>query len=286
MKGFLWAWIIVWLASCTTPPTGPISLQVIGHGGMGRSHTHPINSLSSIQDLCQYKRTTGSAINGVEVDLQLTKDGMLVLYHDQYIRENGIDQVVRALRLDQIEQQNASGHVLIPTLEQVVRDPQCTDLVYFLDVKLHLHQEEWQHYLTDFAAALGNALETWSLEDRVIVECQVPDLLKAVQKRSPMVRTFYYVKTSEEIDALITAKRDVDPSVKINWQQNVAGITAHVDLIEPAQISAAQQVGLAVAIFGCSGVRGNTRCVNAKPNFIETEDPDLLADWKNRARSS
>jgi glycerophosphoryl diester phosphodiesterase len=76
IKTFLFL-LLIFLFSCkknilqSNPNT-----KAIGHGGMGISNTIPINTFESINQ-CLF-----SGADGVEFDIQLTKDSVWVVYHD------------------------------------------------------------------------------------------------------------------------------------------------------------------------------------------------------------
>lgn len=52
---------------------------VIGHGGMGVTSTYPMNSLESFLKAMHHKA------DGVEIDVQMTKDGELIAFHDEFL---------------------------------------------------------------------------------------------------------------------------------------------------------------------------------------------------------
>ena len=52
-------------------------IDALGHGGMGISNLYPSNSAESILN-CLYLGATGT-----EIDIQMTSDGVLVLFHDE-----------------------------------------------------------------------------------------------------------------------------------------------------------------------------------------------------------
>ena len=268
------------LVSCTAPPEGPVKAHIIGHGGMGHSYDHPMNSIPSIQSLCLLSTTTQERVEGVELDVQMTKDNVLVLYHDKYLEQNDSNNVIRAFRLQDIHQKDGSK-MLIPKLETVLHDPLCQNLTFFLDIKIHHYQEEWSHFINDFADVLNDLIKTLEIEKQVVVECGVTEFLTAVQARNSEIKTFYYAREIEQVNELIRARNKGSKEQEQNWRLALKGLTVHADKVDKDLVSAIQRTGLEVAIFGCSGVRGNKACVELKADHIETENPELLASWKN-----
>jgi len=57
-------------------------ISILGHGGMGIGHTYPMNSLESILNCLNL------GADGTEIDVQMTKDGVLVAFHDETLEES------------------------------------------------------------------------------------------------------------------------------------------------------------------------------------------------------
>ena len=52
-------------------------IMVLGHAGMGEFYKYPNNSWESIEP------ALGIGADGVEIDIQMTKDSVLILFHDE-----------------------------------------------------------------------------------------------------------------------------------------------------------------------------------------------------------
>ena len=57
-------------------------IAVIGHGGMGISHSYPMNSQESIL------KCLNLGADGTEIDVQMTKDGVLIAFHDSLLNHS------------------------------------------------------------------------------------------------------------------------------------------------------------------------------------------------------
>ena len=57
-------------------------VSAFGHGGMGTRTTYPINSFESLMK-CLY-----SGADGTELDVQMTKDSVLVAFHDRSLEHS------------------------------------------------------------------------------------------------------------------------------------------------------------------------------------------------------
>ena len=57
-------------------------ITVLGHGGMGIGETYPMNSFESILNCLNL------GADGTEIDVQMTKDGVLVAFHDESLEHS------------------------------------------------------------------------------------------------------------------------------------------------------------------------------------------------------
>jgi glycerophosphoryl diester phosphodiesterase len=94
-------------------------LEVIAHRGTPREH--PENSLPGFQQALEY------GANGIELDVHLTSDGVVVVHHDPALR--GIPPVraggsssleIRDLTYDAVRAHPLAPEVLVPTLAEVL----------------------------------------------------------------------------------------------------------------------------------------------------------------------
>jgi glycerophosphoryl diester phosphodiesterase len=67
------------LIACATPDRGDV--KIIGHGGSGTEGEHPMNSRMALISGLEL------GLDGIELDVQLTADGVLVAYHAEDLDE-------------------------------------------------------------------------------------------------------------------------------------------------------------------------------------------------------
>jgi glycerophosphodiester phosphodiesterase len=76
--------------------------KVIGHRGLGKNW----NGRKSLQlgenTLASFIAAANLGANYVEMDVQLTKDNIPVIYHDFLVGETGIDAPMHSLTLEQV----------------------------------------------------------------------------------------------------------------------------------------------------------------------------------------
>jgi glycerophosphoryl diester phosphodiesterase len=86
-------------------------IYAFGHAGMGYKGNAPMNSFQSILD-CYFEKA-----NGTEIDIQLSKDSVLVLFHDELLDEKtNLKGKINALTWEEISQglyDDKSEHAII-----------------------------------------------------------------------------------------------------------------------------------------------------------------------------
>jgi glycerophosphoryl diester phosphodiesterase len=58
------------------------NVSILGHAGMGHSSQYPMNSLESVLSAFALN------VDGVEIDVQMTKDSVLIAYHEEQLQLN------------------------------------------------------------------------------------------------------------------------------------------------------------------------------------------------------
>ena len=84
-----------------------ITSRVIGHRGMGKNE----NSRKSLQlgenTLASFIAAANLGASYVEMDVQITKDSVPVIYHDFLVGETGLDVPMHSLTLEQVHSLNS-----------------------------------------------------------------------------------------------------------------------------------------------------------------------------------
>jgi len=85
-----------------------ITSRVIGHRGMGMNRMSRKSLQLGENTLASFIAAANLGASYVEMDVQLTKDNIPVIYHDFLVGETGIDAPMHALTLEQVYLTNAS----------------------------------------------------------------------------------------------------------------------------------------------------------------------------------
>ena len=207
--------------------------KVIGHGGMGITHDFPLNSFESIA-LCLHK-----GADGVEMDVQMTKDSVLVAYHDRYL-ESSLDASGSIYDMNWEQAKSLEYDKLLYTeyklvrLEDIFQNlPEFRDKTFFFDMKTFSPDTTGEHLQTMLRQTV-RLIDKYKLSQPVI-EVKSEALGKAVKQLNPSLRVFIY--------------KNFDDGFRISQSNNFEGITIDVDLLTQDQVNKADSVGLEIAVL-------------------------------------
>lgn len=161
--------------------------EVIAHRGL--SSVAPENTLSAIK---------GAIENGadrIEMDVQLTKDGYVVLMHDRnMLRTTGVDNEVGNMNLYDIRQLDAGSWFsekykgeMVPILEEVLNA--CKNKV---NLKIELKPENGNEKL--LAETVVKKVQDYKMEQSVIISSFSSETIKRVHKLDKTIATGMIVR--------------------------------------------------------------------------------------------
>ncbi len=245
------------LSACAAPEPG--NTRIIGHGGSGTSADLPMNSSEALLGGLH------AGLSGIEMDVQLTADSVLVAYHDATLgattscsgRVN--DRTWSELRAcPAIYRGKAYPIVRLDSLLAIIAKQyphaECT-----FDCKLDTGGDWWS-YLHAFADALAG-LHDGAPTLRINVECQLPEFLHLIAQRRPAMDTYLYA-TRFDPTVLDTA-----------MARGCKGITIANERITAEQVISTQRRGLAVTLFGVATVGEHREAFSKRPERVQSDTP-------------
>lgn len=245
--------LTILLLGCAAPDPGRTLL--IGHGGLGPDGKYPMDSREALFAALE------GGMHGVELDAQLTSDGVIVAYHDlEMVGGTACDGPIHAntwrdLQACSEEQNRATLFRLDDGLPAALQKH--PDAAFTLDVKLNT-RTDWWTYLRSFSAALKALHVTEGMRDRLLVECRTEDFLKLLHEEVPELPLYYYCD-------------DAETGIQKALQLGCSGITIHTDHIDAAQVEEAHAAGLYVTVFGVSGTWGLKRALQNNADRIQLD---------------
>lgn len=255
------AFFLLALCGCGTPDPG--GTAIIGHGGSGTEGEHPMNSREALAG------GLALGIAGVEIDVQLTTDGVPVAFHGQDLREltpcagkvNAVNWADLGACPNTAEGDRPYPVVRVDSLlaELARTHPSAS---FTLDAKLFA-AGEWWPYLERFSDVLTALHLRPELQGRLLVECQVEDFLRLLQRKAPGLPLYLYT-------------HEVDQGLAHAKELGLAGITAHRSRMDAEQMHRARELGLQVTLFGADGRWAHRQAFGLKPDRVQSDAPALF----------
>ncbi len=254
------------------------SILTFGHGGSGFKpwlSALPMNTFESIVNAIDNEKA-----DGVEVDVQLSSDTQLVVFHDEYLdRSTNCEGKVNSRSVDVIEACLYDCMVcsLVGKKFQVIKLEKV--MAYFsnhpqrpyltVDMKLNPDNDSnGAEYMDSFIAALIQITEQYNYRDKLLIESTSPEFLKMLVVNAPQFKLFYYPENFES--GLAIAK-----------ELGIVGITINNSLISANQVKQAHECGLKVTIWGTGSKSSNADAISKGPDFIQTDNiPNLTSQLR------
>lgn len=231
-------------------------ITVLGHGGMGIKSLYPINSLESLQ------RSIQKGADGVEIDVCVTRDSVLVLKHSQVLtNKTNCNGLIKEQTWAEIE--NCKYNLPLFSRADLIRASFFFDkltnrreLVYAFDCKIT--EEDNFEYQNLFAEALLRYLKKYKIVNNSLIESGSTNFLKILQEKSKRLKLFLYTTNySSAIDAL--------------KEVNLYGITISTQNITADEVKLAHQNNLRVAVFNTQTAAENIEAIAKNPDYIQTD---------------
>lgn len=233
-------------------------ITALGHAGMGIGNTYPMNSYESIL------KCLNLGMDGTEFDVQMTKDSVLVAYHDQELSGNtNLKGFVNSLNWNELKNthytQTPYLNYSIISLEQLFSNIESLQEYKFtFDCKLHTNNNNISQFYASYINAVINIIQKYQIENNVYIESQSIDFLKIFKIKKPNYKLFIYPSSFES-------------GLDIALSLDLFGITISTRDITKEQIKIAHNNNLLVAIWNTHSESDNIEAINKNPDFIQTD---------------
>ncbi|MHC9161706.1 MULTISPECIES: glycerophosphodiester phosphodiesterase [Exiguobacterium] len=164
------------------PPWGS-DMLIYAHRGY--SANYPENTLSAFEAALPY-------VDGIELDVQLSKDGRLVVIHDETVdRTTNGTGWVKDMTLQELRQLKIDGYERIPTLEEVL------GLIERSNVTLNIELKTDQYAYPGIERLAWFAVDEFELGDRVVFSSFNRETLVLMRDVAPVARLAVLTLTGE-----------------------------------------------------------------------------------------
>lgn len=228
----------------------------LGHAGMGIASLFPINSFESVSNAIHL------GAEGVEIDVQMTSDSVLILYHDRtleemtnlqgMIYENDWDDVQDAIYQDPIftSYNVASLDDLLGNLENA------KDYYFSLDLKL-FEPNHPDSYISTYLNALTEIIDRYDMVDNIFIEFKRREYLEKFKTQRP--------------DLQLLAFSNFEDGLSLANEFDLFGLVVKNDQVTKSQVQQAHDEGFRVSIFGLLSKDDNLDAIEKNPDFLQTD---------------
>jgi len=237
------------------------TISAFGHGGMGILYRYPMNSLESLNHVLAL------GADGTEFDLELSKDGQLVLYHDIYLEnETNSKGKIREKNWSDIE--NTKYNLpyldrakLILTRHFFSHTGIDNQRIFTFDCKVEASDDP--DYINGFADELYNIISQYHIENNAFIESYNIDFLKRLQNKDARLKLFIHCNSYS--DGLYAAQ-----------YVHLYGLTLDRLKISKDEITEAHKNNLHITLFNMSSENANIKAIEMSPDFMQTDKIEHL----------
>lgn len=236
-------------------------ISPFGHAGMGISSQYPFNSFESISNALNI------GAEGVEIDIQMTKDSVLVLFHDRTLQEQtDLEGLIYDQNWDDLKEATYKNPLFaeykIVSLDQLFEHlKKVKDYQFFLDFKLY-QPDNSDSYVSTYINAVIKTIEKHQLENNVLLSFFQQKYLEKLK----LVRPNYKLVINNSFENGILLADDL----------NAYGIILNNDNVTKSQIEQAHEEGIRVYLFGAYSKNDNLDAIEKHPDFILTDKVNHL----------
>lgn len=240
-------------------------ITILGHGGMGMGNTYPMNTYESIL------KCLNLGSDGSEIDVQMTKDSVLVAYHSYDLSDRtNMAGVINDLYWIDIEgaYYNSAPYLnySLITLDELFSNIEnIQEYKFTFDCKLYSNNNNLNQFYGSYVNAITNIISKYNLHNNIYLESQNETFLKMLQQADENYKLFIYPSSFES-------------GLEIALDLELYGITISTDNITEAQIEIAHDNNLLVAIWNTQSEKENEEGVRKNPDFIQTDEVKDLVD--------
>jgi glycerophosphoryl diester phosphodiesterase len=228
---------------------------------MGFFSPYPVNSWPGFESCLK------RGADGTEMDIQVTKDSVLVISHEKFLQEStscsGIIKDLTWVELKEckIESKFFKNTELLSFDEFIAKIPDPKKYMYTWDCKVHVFGDNAYDEL--YARTIVNTINKYGINDNVFIENPFDDFLLRIKNLKNDAHLFMLAEDFEE--GLVKVK-----------QHEFFGLSMHNTKITANQVKLAHDSSIHVTIYGVLSEKENYSAVEKCPDFIQTDDINYL----------
>lgn len=233
----------------------PQETYILGKGGMGIKNLYPMNSAASYYLAAQQK------IDGIEIDCQITQDGELIAFHDEFLDQiTNYSGSVYAYSWEELKNNAFYDNIkfkqyTLISVKEIINIFDNKNIIIDLDCKINNYNND-PNYLIKYTNAI---LEIKQLAPNIIIENNDPTFLEIFKNRG--------------IDTYVARDRFLE-ALNIAVEHNNTGIVVADYECNEERMKLAEQQGIKVVLW--QSQHSNGRNLKLKPYIYQTNDIKYL----------
>lgn len=232
---------------------------ILGHRGMGELYKYPGNTWESIAPAIEI------GVDGCEVDIQMTKDSVLVLYHDTYLEDKtNCDSTIYSHNWSEISgctYYSSMDNIYLISVDNLFsRLPDVKSKYFSFDVKIADGVTDPVVYFGTFSRAIQNICAKYNMTEQVFVEGQ-QYLLNAFRDAGLQNKIF------------INSGVDIYTSSEQAAEMGAYGVACSAKNVTKEDVKAAHNKGLHVMMWGMQTNAENKEAIAKNPDIVQTDKP-------------
>lgn len=234
-------------------------IGILGHRGMGKKYKYPGNSFESIELVLKI------GADGAEIDVQITKDSVLVIFHDEELSEKtncrGMMRDYDWAEIDSCTYHSPiSEQIYIISVDSLFsRIPDIQNYYFSFDCKFYPGDETLTTYYRKYVYAIKQVIDKHNMHNKVLVEAD------RIQ--------FHQMLKQNEVQALqFITGAGITNGILIAEELGLYGIGVGSSITRKG-IELAHEKGFRVMTWTPKTKWANVKAVKKNPDFIQTDKP-------------
>ncbi len=242
-------------------------IMMLGHRGMGMYYKMPGNTFQSVTP------AIGIGADGCELDIQLTRDTVLVFYHDHLLKPNttcnGRIYESDWADIQQCKYYAVENNIFINSVDDLFsKISNINDLYFSFDCgKVDEEATDVNLYEMQYLRAIKRICEKYNMSNHIFIEGTFNFLIKA-QQMGLTNKLFLYSDLDEQ-------------AIELADSNSFFGISTGLDGLN-ISTEEAHKKGLYVMVWSPDNFTQNKLALSKNVDIIQTDDPISLLKLVNR----
>lgn len=232
-------------------------IMILGHRGMGQLYKMPGNTYEAVIP------AIGIGADGCEIDIQLTKDTVLVLFHDDLLNPRttctGSIYESKWEDIKLCKYYALENNIFIYSVDDLFRKiPNLNTLYFSFHLKIDENTADFNLYKEQFLRAIKRLCEKYNMTDNIFIEGDYT----FYQKAKELGLTNKYFLGGSPTSLIIN----------LAIENHIFGIGLSLNALDE-EIELAHKNGLYVTMWAPKNDYENRKALSKKADIIQTDDP-------------